>query len=249
MKVAFARLHSSLRGHGVWFVSVAMAALFVMPALHAQEPAPAPTPAPEAESPTPAPAPAPAPTPAPEEAAPKQPEATPEPTRPAPAPTPTPATPTPSPAPEEAAPKPQPAPAPRPEPAAAPEPEQPAATPAPAALTPAPDSGMADTLPSFDRDLLPEYDKVRKPPAFFPHMQDDGTVAEPQDNNAGTDAADSSGDAAARGDSDADDGPGWFSEFFDSVFADRTVRNGIIVVTLIVVFIIFRLRNGRKGYA
>lgn len=197
--------------------------------LAAQAPAePAPQPVPETPAPEPAPE-TPAPQPAPEAPAPtEQPPAGAEPV------------PTPAPAPREPAPR-------VPEPVRQPEPrrEQPATNPAPATpapLTPAPDSGMADTLPSFDRDLLPEYDSVRQSPSFFPHMQDAGSQPEPPPAN------DSAGTGGAE-DTDADDGPGWFSRLYDSAFEDRTVRNGIIVVTLIVLFIIFRLRNGRKGYA
>lgn len=176
-----------------------------------------------------------------------------------PTPQPAPETPAPQPVPEQPAPTEQPPAAtePAPTPAQAPrEPEprreqreQPAKNPAPVAaapLTPTPDSAMADTLPSFDRDLLPEYDSVRQPPSFFPHMQDDGAQLEPPTDNSA--ANDSAGNSGSEG-SDADDGPGWFSRLYDSVFEDRTVRNGIIVLTLIVVFMIFRLRNGRKGYA
>lgn len=105
--------------------------------------------------------------------------------------------------------------------------------------------GMADELPAFDRELLPEYNDLQTPPRDFPHLRDDG--AEPVTPEPGK----STGDSVATVDpAEVDDGPGWFSRLYDSIWADRTVRNGIFVITLILVFIVYRLRNGRgrKGY-
>lgn len=121
------------------------------------------------------------------------------------------------------------------------------AAPAPAPETAAPATpvataqGMADGLPAFDRTLLPGYSDLQTPPSNFPHLDDSGSepvaTAEP--------AATESTDAPA-----PDNGRGWFGRMYDSIWVDRTVRNGIFLITLIVVFIIYRLRNGRgrKGY-
>lgn len=236
----------------------------VEPGIAAQEspaPAPADSPAPEEKQPEPE---APAPSPAAKE--PAQPD-------PAPAPAPAPAETTP-PARTEAAPatpvhknpaparepreevrtenrrNPEPARAPndaanRPDPEPAPGQTAPADVPAP---TPIPIAqGMADELPAFDRELLPDYETLQQPPREFPHLLDDG-AATPAPNNG--DNGETAGDVQENGGDAQGDGPGWFSQLYDSIWADRTVRNGMIVIALILIFIVFRLRNGRgrKGY-
>ncbi|MCR9143322.1 MAG: hypothetical protein NXI24_13805 [bacterium] len=251
------------RRTGVRLVSIlvfCIAAGFGATGLTAQDPAPSDTPPAGTEpAPTQPVAPAPAGTEKKEEAAP---------TQPTPAPTPVPASTDETKQPAEAAPTPAPerrqpareTPAPRreeqparkPAAAATEEAQQPAGTPtggpAPAeAPAPAPipvAQGMADELPVFDRELLPEYDKLQQPPREFPHLQDDGQQA------VDPEPVPVDGAEVAEGDSQVDEGPGWISRFFDSIWSDRTVRNGIFVVALILVFIIFRLRNGRsrKGY-
>ena len=236
----------------------------VGPGIAAQEsPAPSPTdsPAPEKEPAPEAPAPSPvvkeparqdpAPAPAPAETAP--------PARPAPtetAPT-TPARTTPEPAPEprkdsrrENRRNPEPARAPnaaanQAAPAPAPAQAAPADAPAP---TPIPIAqGMADELPAFDRELLPDYETLQQPPREFPHLLDDGAATPAPDNG---DNGETAGDIQENDGAAQDDGRGWFSRLYDSIWADRTVRNGMIVIALILIFIVFRLRNGRgrKGY-
>ncbi|MEQ9364717.1 MAG: hypothetical protein RIF32_10755 [Leptospirales bacterium] len=156
---------------------------------------------------------------------------------------------TPQPAPQPARERPRPI---RERPPVVPEPSPeaaPTANPAPPpADAPAPvpvAQGMADELPAFDRELLPEYEKLQSPPREFPHLLDDGrqTAAPEPDGSA-------QNGAGEVGNGGGGDGRGWFARLYDSIWADRTVRNGIFVIALILIFIVFRLRNGRgrKGY-
>lgn len=121
--------------------------------------------------------------------------------------------------------------------------ESPAGAPGgPAAPVPAtePAEAMVDALPSFDRRVLPEYESLEPTTPSYPHLDSaDDEPEPPAPQEAGDDGATASGD-----------GGSWFGDLFESIGRDPTVRNGLIVILLIVGFVVYRLRTGgsRKGY-
>ena len=195
----------------------------------AKEPRKEPEPAPASEEPEPAPQPGPtAPEKTPEREPVKQTEREPARTEPQPRREPQ----RPAPEPRQRTPEPE---AREPEPETEPQ----AGTPTPTPVA----QGMADELPAFDRALLPGYNDLMQPPGSYPHLSGEDYESEPETRET----TDNSGEPET---AEPGDGRSWLGRIYDSIWADRTVRNGLLVVTLILVFVVYRLRTGRgrKGY-
>lgn len=140
-----------------------------------------------------------------------------------------------TPAAPEAAPAPEPDAGPRPQPG--PRPAAPA--PAPGVPAQAPE-GMADTVPAFERLSLPGLSRLESGVATYPHIKDGAdATSEPAQTEA---AAEESAPEAE------DTGKGFFRGLLDGFAENKTLRNGLLLALLIVIFIVYRLRSGRKGY-
>lgn len=96
--------------------------------------------------------------------------------------------------------------------------------------------GPSDSFPAYDDGILPgQPDQIRSVPGSSGNPEEPGTV----DGN--TTRKEDPATEPETGNEDS--GPSWWEKIFDG---DKSVFNAIFVLTLIVLFILFRIRAGNN---